>query len=349
MSACFRRAVTITLRTTLRSKSVRLCNPYRSKSRFMNSMPGTVTINGELNDTSALRQVEHIEVDPAFSFRSLAIREEQDDASVRKNYRPFLLDHEVTANDWISKLELSTVTRLAEADLGATGERLKVLVLYGSLRSRSYSKLLAFEASRILFRLGCDVRVYDPADLPMKDDTQHNHPKVQELRDLSRWSDGHVWISPEQHGTLTAVFKNQIDWIPLSVGSVRPTQGRTLAIAEVSGGSQSFNAVNALRILGRWMRMFVIPNQSSVPQAYTQFTSEEDAEGGSRMKPSGNRDRIVDCMEEFVKFTILMRGQFGVFSDRFSERRERERKVEAEREKLLKEREKVVAKENVPM
>ncbi|XMA07560.1 hypothetical protein WAI453_000351 [Rhynchosporium graminicola] len=315
----------------------------------MNSMPGTVTINGDLNNTSALRQVEHIEVDPAFSFRSLAIREEQDDASVRKNYRPFLLDHEVTANDWISKLELSTVTRLAEADLGATGERLKVLVLYGSLRSRSYSKLLAFEASRILFRLGCDVRVYDPADLPMKDDTQHNHPKVQELRDLSRWSDGHVWISPEQHGTLTAVFKNQIDWIPLSVGSVRPTQGRTLAIAEVSGGSQSFNAVNALRILGRWMRMFVIPNQSSVPQAYTQFTSEEDAEGGSRMKPSGNRDRIVDCMEEFVKFTILMRAQFGVFSDRFSERRERERKVEAEREKLLKEREKVVVKENVPM
>ncbi|KAL2071500.1 hypothetical protein VTL71DRAFT_12735 [Oculimacula yallundae] len=345
MSVCFQRAIS----NTLGNKSIRLSNPVLSKSRFINSMSKPPAVNGDLNNTSSLRQIEHLEVDPAFAFRSLAITEEQDDATIRKTYRPFILDPEVTANDWISKLELSTVTRLAEEDLEATGERLKVLVLYGSLRSRSYSKLLAFEASRILFRLGCDVRVYDPAGLPMKDDSQHDHPKVQELRDLSRWSDGHVWISPEQHGTLTAVFKNQIDWIPLSVGSVRPTQGRTLAIAEVSGGSQSFNAVNALRILGRWMRMFVIPNQSSVPQAYTQFTSEEDAEGGSRMKPSGNRERVVDCMEEFVKFTVVMRGRFRLFSDRFSERGERERKAELERERVLKEREKVIVQENVPM
>ncbi|KAG4440872.1 hypothetical protein IFR05_003622 [Cadophora sp. M221] len=312
-------------------------------------MPGTIAINGDLNNTSALRQVEHIEADPAFSFRSLAITEEKDDAAVRKTYRPFILDPAITSSDWISKLELSTAIKSAEKDLEATGERLKVLVLYGSLRSRSYSKLLAFEASRILFRLGCDVRIYDPTGLPVKDDVQHNHPKVQELRDLSRWSDGHVWISPEQHGTLTAVFKNQIDWIPLSVGSVRPTQGRTLAVAEVSGGSQSFNAVNSLRILGRWMRMFVIPNQSSVPQAYTQFTEEGGEEGGSRMKPSGNRDRIVDCMEEFVKFTIMMRSHFELFSDRFSEREERARKLEKERERELKEKEQLVIEQNVPM
>ncbi|KAG5808264.1 hypothetical protein H9Q71_007204, partial [Fusarium xylarioides] len=169
------------------------------------------------------------------------------------------------------------------------------------------------------------VRIYDPAGLPQKDDVQHNHPKVQELRELSKWSDGHVWISPEQHGNLTGIFK-QIDWIPLSTGSVRPTQGRTLAIAQVSGGSQSFNAVNSLRILGRWMRMFTIPNQSSVPKAYTQFRSEEE---GGRMLPSGNRDRLVDCMEELVKYTIVMRPHFDLFGDRFSEREEKRVKEEA--------------------
>jgi arsenic resistance protein ArsH len=192
---------------------------------------------------------------------------------------------------------------------------------------RSYSRLLAYEACRILFRLGCDVRIYDPAGLPQKDDVQHTHPKVQQLRDLSRWSDGHVWISPEQHGNLTGVFKQQIDWIPLSTGSVRPTQGRTLAVAQVSGGSQSFNAVNSLRILGRWMRMFTIPNQSSVPKAYEQFTAESE---GSRMMPSGIRDRLVDCMEELVKYTIVMRPHFDLFGDRFSERAERRLKREKE-------------------
>lgn len=173
----------------------------------------------------------------------------------------------------------------------------------------------------------------------MKDDRQHDHPKVQELRNLSRWSDGHFWISPEQHGTLvslantfaactehfltplqTAVFKNQIDWIPLSTGSVRPTQGRTLGMAMVSGGSQSFNTVNSLRILGRWMRMFAIPNQSSIPMAYKQFTEADGPEGGSRLMEGGNRDRVVDCVEEFVKYSLLMRENFDLFNDRFSER-----------------------------
>ncbi len=269
----------------------------------------------------------------------LAIQPDADDAAIRSSYRPYLLPDDVASNDWISKLELETATAISQADLELTdGDRLKILVLTGSLRARSYSRLLAFECSRILHRLGADVRIYDPTGLPVKDDVQHDHPKVQELRNLSRWSEGHLWISPEQHGTITGVFKNQIDWIPLSTGSVRPTQGRTLAIAEVSGGSQSFNAVNALRILGRWMRMFTIPNQSSVPKAYTQFTDAVDpedfaafrqAEGGSRMMPSGNRDRVVDCMEEFIKYTIIMRKHHALFDDRFSERTEKARKKAA--------------------
>ena len=206
---------------------------------------------------------------------------------------------------------------------------------------------MAFEASRILHCLGCNVRVFDPIDLPIKNDADDAHHKVQELRDLSRWSDGHVWCTPEQHGNLvrlqhplrppshplttqTGVFKNQIDWIPLSSGSVRPTQGRSLSIIQVNGGSQSFNAVNSLRILGRWMRMFCIPNQSSLPKAYTQFTDEGDET--SRLLPSGNRDRLVDCMEEFVKYTIVMRPRFELFGDRFSERKERRTKLESQAE-----------------
>ncbi|MCJ1286579.1 hypothetical protein MMC26_005925 [Xylographa opegraphella] len=278
---------------------------------------------GDLNNTSAARPSEKIEIDPTYAGRSLAIAERDDDAEVRRKYRPFLLpDAPSPTDDWTAKLELSTVMKMAEADFANTGQRLRVLVLYGSLRKRSYSRLLALEAARILFRLGCDVRVYDPSGLPVKDDTQHSHAKVQELRDLSQWSDGHVWVSPEQHGNLTAVFKNQIDWIPLSTGSVRPTQGRTLAVAQVSGGSQSFNTVNALRVLGRWMRMFAIPNQSSVPRAYTQFTAE-GGDDGSRLVSSANRDRLVDCVEELVKYTIVMRPFFGLFGDRFSEREER--------------------------
>ncbi|KAH8433156.1 uncharacterized protein LDX57_010790 [Aspergillus melleus] len=257
---------------------------------------------------------------------SLAICENEDNANIRQKYRPFILKNNV-AEDWVSTLELTSALNMAAKELQTSGSRLKVLVLYGSLRRRSYSRLVALEASRVLFRLGCDVRVFNPEGLPVKNDTEHDHPKVQELRELSRWSDGHVWVSPEQHGNLTAVFKNQIDWIPLSTGSVRPTQGRTLAIAQVCGGSQSFNAVNSLRILGRWMRMFTIPNQSSIPQAYTHLP-DEGQPGDQRLKPSGNRDRLVDCMEEFVKYTIIMRPHLELFGDRFSEREEERVKEE---------------------
>jgi arsenical resistance protein ArsH len=277
--------------------------------------------HGDLNNTHAARPVVELGPDQAYARRSLVIAAEDDDTDVRASYRPFLLSEEHRAADWVAALELSTALRMVEQEvLGRGADRLRILVMTGSLRGRSYSRLLAFEGARILHRLGCDVRVYDPTGLPLKDDVSHCHPKVQELRDLSRWSDGQLWVSPEQHGALTGLFKTQIDWIPLSAGSVRPTQGRTLAVAQVSGGSQSFNAVNALRILGRWMRMFVIPNQSSVPKAYTQFTPESE---GSRMMPSSNRDRLVDCMEELVKYTIVMRPHFELFGDRFSEREER--------------------------
>ncbi|KAF2438289.1 arsenate resistance ArsH [Karstenula rhodostoma CBS 690.94] len=289
---------------------------------------GTVS-NGDLNNTAAARAQAEIASDAAYREVSFAIPASEDDALVRKTYRPFLLDGAHSEQDWVSRLELSTALNMVASQiLKSGGDRLKILVLYGSMRKRSYSRLLAYEASRILFRLGCDVRMYDPSGLPVKDDVQHLHPKVQELRDLSKWSDGHVWISPEQHGNLTAVFKNQIDWIPLSTGSVRPTQGRTLAIAQVSGGSQSFNTVNSLRILGRWMRMFAIPNQSSIPMAYTQFTEEDASDGGSRLMPSGNRDRLVDCMEELVKYSIVMRPHFDFFGDRYSEREEKRIKQE---------------------
>ncbi|KAH9908449.1 flavoprotein-like protein [Xylariomycetidae sp. FL2044] len=255
---------------------------------------------------------------------SLAISAENDDAEIRAKYRPFLLDPEVEAKDWISELELETAVKMAQKDIDTTQSRLKILVLYGSLRKRSYSKLAALEASRILHRLGCDVRIFNPSELPIRDSVPPEHPAVQELRNLSLWSDAHVWCSPEQHGNLTAVFKNQIDWIPLSTGSVRPTQGRTLAIVQVNGGSQSFNTVNSLRVLGRWMRMFTIPNQSSIPMAYTQFEDEGgDGSGKSRLLPSGNRDRLVDCMEELVKYTIIMRQHFALFGDRYSERKEK--------------------------
>ncbi|WP_077105471.1 arsenical resistance protein ArsH [Rhizobium sp. 9140] len=192
----------------------------------------------------------------------------------------------------------------------------RILILYGSLREVSYSRLLAFEVRRLLERLGCEVRVFDPAGLPLPDESPVSHPKVQELRELTQWSEGHIWISPERHGAMTGIMKSQIDWIPLSVGSVRPTQGKTLAVMEVSGGSQSFNAVNQLRILGRWMRMITIPNQSSVAKAFQEF----DAEG--RMKPSSYYDRVVDVCEELVKFTILTRDVSSYLTDRYSERKE---------------------------
>ncbi len=193
----------------------------------------------------------------------------------------------------------------------------RILLLYGSLRERSYSRLAVLEAERILKRLGCETRVFDPSGLPLPDAVPADHPKVQELRALSQWSEGQVWCSPERHGAVSAVMKAQIDWIPLTLGSVRPTQGRTLAVMQVSGGSQSFNAVNTLRLLGRWMRMVTIPNQSSVAKAYQEF----DETG--RMRPSAYYDRIVDVMEELVKFTLLIRDRCDFLVDRYSERKAR--------------------------
>ncbi|MEQ1507991.1 MAG: arsenical resistance protein ArsH [Myxococcota bacterium] len=192
----------------------------------------------------------------------------------------------------------------------------RFLVLYGSLRERSYSRLLAEEAARILVSLGGEVRWFHPHALPMKGPGLDDHPKVLELRELSLWSEGQVWCSPEMHGAITGVFKNQIDWIPLPAGAVRPTQGRTLAVMQISGGSQSFNAVNTLRLLGRWMRMITIPNQSSVPKAYQEFHDD------GTMKDSELRDRVVDVMEELWRFTLLTRDLREVLVDRYSERRE---------------------------
>lgn len=197
----------------------------------------------------------------------------------------------------------------------------RILFLYGSLRKRSYSRLLAEEAARIIEDMGAEVKFFHPHDLPLRDRVDESHPKVQELRQLSQWSEGQVWSSPEMHGNITGILKNQIDWIPLSLGAIRPTQGKTLAVMQVSGGSQSFNAVNTMRILGRWMRMFTIPNQSSVAKAYQEF--EEDG----RMKDSSYRDRVVDVMEELYKFTLLLRDQADYLSDRYSERKEKSDRV----------------------
>ncbi|MBD8876259.1 arsenical resistance protein ArsH [Roseibium polysiphoniae] len=192
----------------------------------------------------------------------------------------------------------------------------RVLMLYGSLRERSYSRLLTQEAARLLTMLGAEVKIFDPSGLPLPDDEGPEHPKVQELRDLCAWSEAQVWCSPERHGAMTGIMKAQIDWIPLSLGAVRPTQGKVLALMQVSGGSQSFNALNQMRVLGRWMRMVTIPNQSSVPKAFLEF--EEDG----RMKPSALYDRVVDVMEELMKFTVLLRGRSDYLVDRYSERKE---------------------------
>ena len=192
----------------------------------------------------------------------------------------------------------------------------RILLLYGSLRERSYSRFLTFEAERLLKHFGAETRIFDPVGLPLPDGAEVNHPKVQELRELSLWSEGQVWTSPERHGAMSAVMKAQIDWIPLSIGAVRPTQGRTLAVMQVSGGSQSFNAVNQMRVLGRWMRMVTIPNQSSIAKAFQEFDE------AGRMKPSSYYDRVVDVMEELVKFTLLTRDVSNHLTDRYSERKE---------------------------
>lgn len=191
----------------------------------------------------------------------------------------------------------------------------RILILYGSLRPQSFSRKLALEAQRLLEHFGAETRLFDPHELPMLDAVPADHPKVRELREASMWSEGQVWVSPERHGTMTAVLKNQIDWLPLEDAGMRPTQGRTLAVMQVSGGSQSFNVVNALRVLGRWMRMVTIPNQSSVPKAWQEF----DEQG--RMKPCAYYDRVVDVMEQLVKFTLLVRDRSDYLVDRYSERK----------------------------
>lgn len=205
--------------------------------------------------------------------------------------------------------------RLLESVLHST-HRPRILLLYGSLRARSFSRLLTLEAQRILEAMGAETRIFDPRGLPLPDAEPETHPKVAELRALVMWSEGQVWCSPERHGAMTGIMKAQIDWIPLSVGAVRPSQGKTLAVMQVCGGSQSFNAVNQLRVLGRWMRMFTIPNQSSVAKAFEEFDDDD------RMKPSPYYDRVVDVMEELVKFTLLLRDRAPYLVDRYSERKE---------------------------
>ena len=197
----------------------------------------------------------------------------------------------------------------------------KVLLLYGSLRARSFSRLMTEEAALVLSRLGAETKTFNPTGLPLPDDAEPTHPKVIELRDLVSWSEAMVWCSPERHGAMTGVMKAQIDWIPLSLGAVRPTQGKVLAVMQVNGGSQSFNAVNQMRILGRWMRCITIPNQSSVPKAFQQFDESD------RMKPSPFYNRMVDVMEELMKFTLLTRPCSAYLTDRYSERAETAEKL----------------------
>lgn len=217
----------------------------------------------------------------------------------------------------LPNVDMTYLDRPDSASLGidaGVGHPPRILLLYGSLRERSYSKLLTLEAERLLRAFGCETRVFDPAGLPQPDGAPADHPKVAELRALSFWSEGQVWCSPERHGAITGIIKSQVDWLPLEERGVRPTQGRTLAVMQVSGGSQSFNAVNTLRLLGRWMRMITVPNQSSVPKAYTEF---DDA---GRMKPGPLYDRVVDVMEELVKFTLMTRDRSDYLTDRYSER-----------------------------
>ncbi|MFT6932115.1 MAG: arsenic resistance protein ArsH [Paracoccaceae bacterium] len=204
------------------------------------------------------------------------------------------------------------------ADLAAPGDPghpPRILLLYGSLRDVSYSRRAAEEGARILQALGCETRMFNPSGLPLPDDAEPTHPKVAELREMAVWSEGMVWSSPERHGAMTGILKTQIDWLPLNMGGVRPTQGKTLAVMQVSGGSQSFNAVNQMRILGRWMRMVTIPNQSSIPKAWLEFQD-------GRLPEGPYYRRLVDVMEELARFTVMVRGRSDVLLDRYSERME---------------------------
>ncbi|GAN79035.1 arsenical resistance protein ArsH [Acidocella aminolytica] len=218
--------------------------------------------------------------------------------------------------DNVPALEKAFATPRPAAGLGPNDPPPRILLLYGSLRPRSFSRLAVEEAARILRFFGAETRIFDPSDLPLPDQVKgDDHPAVRELRNLSLWSEGQVWCSPERHGQITGIMKAQIDHLPLEMGGIRPTQGRTLAVMQVSGGSQSFNAVNTLRLLGRWMRMFTIPNQSSIAKAFQEFDE------AGRMKPSAYYERIVDVMEELVRFTILLRPHAALLVDRYSERK----------------------------
>eukprot|EP00980_Cylindrotheca_fusiformis_P006271 scaffold1340_cov122-Cylindrotheca_fusiformis.AAC.14 len=235
-----------------------------------------------------------------------------------------------TPSCWIKDEVMDMITSFDYASM-PIGRPPRILVLYGSLRPTSFSRKLAYEFARLLDLLGCDVRVYNPKGLPVRDPDLESNAKVQEIRALTQWSDGHMWVSPEMHGTITGTFKNQIDWIPLNTGSVRPTQGKTCCVAQVNGGSQSFNAVNALRLLARWMRMPCCTNQSSVAKAWKEFDDD------GRMKDSSFRERVVDVAEEFAKFTAVMAPVAEDLTDRYSERKEKIEKgrllTQAEKEK----------------
>lgn len=209
---------------------------------------------------------------------------------------------------------LLDIPNIDKMSINTSAHKPRILLLYGSLRSRSFSRLAVEESARLLTEFGAETRIFDPKGLPQPDTDDGSHPKVKELHELMMWSEGQVWCSPERHGAMTGILKSQIDWVPLNMGGVRPTQGKTLAIMQVCGGSQSFNAVNQMRVLGRWMRMVTIPNQSSVAKAFLEF--DEDG----RMKPSPYYNRIVDVMEELMKFTLLLRDSKDYFVDRYSER-----------------------------
>lgn len=219
--------------------------------------------------------------------------------------------------DHLPALDPAFVRQRPALGLGPTDSAPRILLLYGSLRERSFSRLAVEEAARLLRLFGAETRIFDPSTLPLPDQVPgDDHPAVHELRELAMWSEGQVWCSPERHGQITGIMKAQIDHLPLEMKGMRPTQGRSLAVMQVSGGSQSFNAVNSLRLLGRWMRMFTIPNQSSVAMAYKEFDE------AGRMKASSYYDRIVDVMEELVRFTVLLRPHAIQLVDRYSERKQ---------------------------
>ena len=227
----------------------------------------------------------------------------------------------------INKKIIKPINNKRLFDLNNSSHSPKILLLYGSLRERSFSRLATEEAARILEHFGAEIKIFNPEGLPQPDTIDETHPKVKELRQMVTWCEGMVWCSPERHGSMTSIMKAQIDWVPLSIGSVRPTQGKTLAVMQVNGGSQSFNTVNQLRILGRWMRMVTIPNQSSVAKAWLEFDEND------RMKPSAYYDRIVDVMEELIKFTLLLRDNKEYMVDRYSERKESEKEFKKRIEK----------------